>query len=279
MPIDVQTAKTLIDRINGYLRVDKRDPTFVFNGLFAGIQADGHTTMSDVGNFLYQISFDGSHLYDFIKNAAAGIDVFAPFALNCTRMRLFLTPCAIRESAPMGSVQGEEVFNINFIEHTYDERIDRVLHKMEDPIDHSPPPKTEREQIAEKTEEIVKKYLNSSKLKYRFELMQLDLRTSKKSVWLSREVSLPVRIVRNASRIRSAIRIFFTDKPKMIEFVQSQSQKKVAQYQSKRRDEERNQKRAQWKADHHDAVLAQCNAVREWLHAQGYVRVPVEYWH
>lgn len=279
MAIDIQTAKTLVDRIDSYLQADQRDPTFVLNGLFNDIRIDEENTMSNIGNFLFQLRFDGEHLYDFVKESAAGIDVFKPFSITCTNMRLYLTPHVIREGIKgLYTTQGE-VFNINFIEHTYDERVDRVLHEIEDPVEYPPQTKSEREQVAEEAEKIVKSYLSSSKLKYRLELMRLELRTSKKSVWLSREVSLPVRIIRNMRRIRSAVTIFCMSKQKMIEFARRQSQKKVAQYQSERRDDERNKKRAQWKADHHDTVVAQCNVVREWLHEQGYVRGPIEYWH
>lgn len=279
MAIDIQTAKTLVDRIGAYLQADQRDPTFVLNGLFKGIRIDEENTMSSIGNFLFQLRYDGEHLYDFVKEAATGIDVFKPFSITCTNMRLYLTPTVIREGIKgLYTTQGE-VFNINFIEHTYDERVDRVLREMEDPIVYPPHTKSEREQVAEEAERIVKKYLDSGKLKYRFELIRLDLRTSKRSVWLSREVSLPVRVIRNMRRIRSAATIFCMSKQKMIAFVQKQSEKKVMLYQSERRDDERNKKRAQWKADHHDTVVAQCDAIREWLHEQGYVRSPIEYWH
>lgn len=279
MAIDVKTAKTLVDRIESYLQSDKTDPAFVFSELFKGIWIDEENTMSSIGNFLLQLRFDGEHLYDFVKGAAAGIDVFEPFSINCTNMRLYLTPNVIREGIKgLYTTQGE-VFNINFIEHTYDERVDRVLHEMEDPIVYPLHTKSEREQVAEEAEKIVKSYLETSKLKYRLELMRLELRTSKKSVWLSREVSFPVRVMRNMRRIRSAISIFCMSKQRMIEFARRQSQKKVAQYQSERRDDERNKKRAQWKADHHDTVVAQCDAVREWLHGQGYERSSIEYWH
>lgn len=279
MAIDIQTAKTLVNRIDTYLQADQRDPTFVLNGLFNDIRIDDDNTMSSIGNFLFQLRFDGEHLYDFVKEAAAEIDVFKPFSITCTNMRLYLTPNVIREGIKgLYTTQGE-FFNINFIEHTYDERVDRVLHEMEDPIVYPPQAKSEREQVAEEAEKIVKRYLDSSKLKYRLELMRLELRTSKKSVWLSREVSLPVRVIRNMRRIRSAATIFCMSKQRMIEFARRQSQKKVAQYQSERRDDERNKKRAQWKVDHHDTVVAQCDAVREWLHEQGYERSFIEYWH
>lgn len=279
MAIDIPIAKTLIDRIDSYVQTDKRDPTFVFNGLFNDIQMDEENTLSSIGNFLYQLRFDGGHLYDFIKNAATGIEIFGPFVVSCTNMRLYLTPCTVREGIKgLYTTQGE-VFNIDFIGHTYDERVDKVLHEIEDPVEYQPHAKSEREQIADEAEQIVKSYLAENKLKYRFALMRLELRTSKKSVWLSREVVLPVRIVRNIRRIRSAISIFLMSKRKMIAFVQKQSEKKVMLYQSERRDDERNKKRAQWKADHHDTVVAQCDAVREWLHEQGYVRSLIEYWH
>lgn len=279
MAIDILTAKTLVDRIDTYLQAEQRDPTYVLNGLFNGIRIDDDNTMSSIGNFLFQLRFNGEHLYDFVKDAAVGIDVFKPFSITCTNMRLYLTPTVIREGIKgLYTTQGE-VFNINFIEHTYDERVDRVLREMEDPIVYPPHTKSEREQVAEEAERIVKKYLDSGKLKYRFELIRLDLRTSKRSGWLSREVSLPVRVIRNMRRIRSAATIFCMSKQKMIAFVQKQSEKKVMLYQSERRDDERNKKRAQWKADHHDTVVAQCDAIREWLHEQGYVRSPIEYWH
>lgn len=287
MAIDLHIAKTLLDRLTSYVQAGTRDPAFVFNGLFNDIpidddntmSSDDNNTMSSIANFLYQIRFDGGHLYKFIETAAAGIDAFDSFTVKCTNMRIFLTPCVVQERILGLYSTGGEVFNIDFIKHTYDERVDKVLHDIEDPIELRMPTKTEREQIIEEAEQITKDYLSTNKLKYRFELMRLELRTSKKSVWFSRKVRLPVRIVRNMSRIRSAINIFFVNRQKMDEFVRRQSEKKVSLYQQEQRVNEQNKKRSQWKTDHHDTVITECNAVRKWLHDQGYVRAPVQYWH
>ena len=54
MAIDIQTAKTLVDRIDTYLQADQRDPTFVLNGLFNDIR----NALSQ-SNFLFQLRFDG----------------------------------------------------------------------------------------------------------------------------------------------------------------------------------------------------------------------------